>query len=74
MSKLPPPNVKRMKIEGAVILKRKSAWVKRYAKVENCIFSYKNSANDKSSKYEIDLRTAKVMLGQHDNNSPYIYI
>lgn len=28
-------------IEGIVILKRKDAWVKRYAKIENQIFSYK---------------------------------
>lgn len=28
-------------IEGIVILKRKAVWVKRYAKIENQIFSYK---------------------------------
>jgi hypothetical protein len=29
------------KIEGYIYLKRKQDWVKRYAIVQNCIFSYK---------------------------------
>lgn len=29
------------KVEGMVIIKRKAFWVKRFAKVENLIFSYK---------------------------------
>ena len=63
MSRLPPPNIKRMRIEGYVTLKRKSTFVQRYATIEKCIFSYKDTANDKKPKYEIDLRTAKVMVG-----------
>ena len=39
--------LKRLDIEGTVILKRKSAWVKRFAKVQNCTFSYKNKASYK---------------------------
>jgi hypothetical protein len=29
------------KIEGYIIMNRNQAWVKRYAKVENQVFSYK---------------------------------
>ena len=29
------------RVEGIVIIKRKAFWVKRYAKVENQLFSYK---------------------------------
>jgi biotin synthase-related radical SAM superfamily protein len=54
--------LKRLDIEGTVILKRKSAWVKRFAKVQNCSFSYKNKASDKTEKLKFDLRTAIVKL------------
>jgi hypothetical protein len=54
--------LKRLDIEGTVILKRKSAWVKRFAKVQNCTFSYKNKASDKTEKLKFDLRTAIVKL------------
>ena len=63
-----------MSISGWVTVKRKTAWVKRYAAVENRIFSYKNTATDKRAKYTADLRTARVMLGQQDDNKPYIFI
>ena len=49
-------------------------WVKRYAQVDNCQFSYKNQKGDKTYKVQIDLRKAKVMLGQRENSAPYIYI
>ena len=62
MKRLGPPSVKRLSIDGQVILKRKSKWVKRYAKIENCIFSYATSKNEQF-KYSADLRTSKVMLG-----------
>ena len=29
------------KVEGQVIIKRKAFWVKRYAKIENFVFTYK---------------------------------
>ena len=61
-------------IEGWVTLKRKKQWVKRYAFVQDNIFVYKDSPTDKREKARIDLRTAKVMLGQIDNSAPYIYI
>lgn len=61
-------------IEGQVKLKRKKQWVKRWAIVHNNIFSYKKSSNEKKVKTTIDLRTAKVMLGQSENSAPYIYI
>jgi hypothetical protein len=61
-------------IEGQVKLKRKKQWVKRWATVENNTFSYKGSNTDKKVKTTIDLRTAKVMLGQSENSAPYIYI
>lgn len=57
-----------------MILKRKTTWVKRYAKIEHCMFSYTDSQADKKFKAKIDLRQAKVMLGQKEDMSPYIYI
>lgn len=63
MKALPPPQVKRLAIQGQVTLKRKSHWVKRYATVQNCIFSYRTAQSDKTAKYTVDLRTSKVMLG-----------
>lgn len=69
--------VERLSIAGTVILKRKTQWVKRVARIEDCIFSYKNSINDKKDKMKIDLRIAKIMLGQKDQKTgedPYIYI
>mgnify|MGYP000967704446 CR=1 FL=1 len=68
------PQVQRLSIEGSVILKRKSVWVKRYAVIENCIFTYRKAQNDRTNKVKIDLRKAKVMLGQRENSAPYIYI
>ena len=69
--------VQRLSIEGSVILKRKTQWVKRVAKIEDCIFTYRNSVTDKKDKMRIDLRVAKIMLGQRDQQTgedPYIYI
>ena len=56
-----------------MILKRKTSWVKRYALVHNCHFHYKNKSNDASWKMQFDLRKAKVMLGQNEDNKPYMY-
>ena len=42
--------------------------------MHNNLFSYKKSSNEKKVKTTIDLRTAKVMLGQSENSAPYIYI
>ena len=64
---LDPPKIKRKSIEGEVTLKRKSHWVKRYAKVEKCVFSYTQSQNDNKIRFQADLRTCKVKLGQLDN-------
>jgi len=35
-----------LRVEGLVIIKRKAFWVKRYAKVENMIFSYKKDKSE----------------------------
>ena len=56
------------------MLKRKSTWVRRFARIGNCVFTYKNNSSDKKEKVAIDLRQATVKLGQRDNKSPYIYI
>ena len=42
MTSNPENTPARLSIDGMVNLKRKSAWVKRYAKIEMCIFTYKN--------------------------------
>ena len=55
-------------------MKRKNAWVKRYAIVSNCTFSYKNSQKDNKTKYTADLQKAKVLLGRESNHTPYIDI
>ena len=58
--------IKRLQIEGTVTLKRKTQWVKRYAKIADCVFTYKNQKTDKSEKCRIDLLKAKIMLGKGD--------
>ena len=55
-------------------MKRKTTWVKRWGIIRNNMFTYKGSVNDKKEKVSIDLRSAKVMLGQSENAAPYIYI
>lgn len=62
-------------LEGPVVLKRKALWVKRYAKLDNQIFSYKKDKSnfrniisseliiyigDSKTRATIDLRTSKV--------------
>ena len=54
--------LKRLEIEGPVILKRKKAWVRRVAKVQDCFFSYKNKQSDQKDKMKFDLRISKIML------------
>jgi hypothetical protein len=71
------PAIRRLQIEGMVTLKRKTQWVKRYAKIVDCVFTYKKQKTDRADKARIDLRNAKIMLGQRDpasNLAPYIYI
>jgi hypothetical protein len=36
-------------VEGTVTIKRKAFWVKRYAKVENFIFTYKKDKSKTAS-------------------------
>ena len=57
-----PPQLKRTDIEGPVILKRKKTWVRRIAKIKDCVFSYKNQVSDKKDKIQVDLRIAKVFI------------
>jgi hypothetical protein len=57
-----------------VELKRKAAWKKRYALIGHCLLTYRSGKDDKKEKMRFDLRHSKVMLGQRDNQSPYIYI
>ncbi len=54
--------LKRLEVEGPVILKRKKAWVRRIAKVQDCFFSYKNKQSDLKDKIKFDLRIANIML------------
>ena len=63
-----PPQIKRLDIEGPVILKRKKAWVRRIGKIQNCIFSYRNTISDKKEKQSIDLRIAKIFLSPAGDN------
>ena len=58
--------IKRLTIEGYLNLKRKKQWVKRYGKIEKCIFTYKNNQGDKNYKAKIDLREANIKLGQRE--------
>jgi hypothetical protein len=55
-----------MSIEGYLNLKRKTQWVKRYGKIDKCIFTYKNNQNDKNDKAKIDLREANIKLGERE--------
>ncbi len=44
------------RIEGYIIMNRNQAWVKRYAKVENQVFSYKKDKKEHGSRLSVDLR------------------
>lgn len=55
------------KIEGELILKRRAIWVKRYAKIENQIFTYKKEKRDSHIRAVIDLRSAKVKYSEPDD-------
>ena len=44
------------RIEGYIIMNRNQAWVKRYAKVENQVFSYKKDKKDRGGRLSLDLR------------------
>ena len=58
------------KVEGQVIIKRKAFWVKRYAKIENSIFTYKKDKSkyllinlvidERQARAVVDLRKATV--------------
>ena len=64
------------RIEGYVNLKRKNDWVRRYAIVDNCIFTYKKAKSDKEARKNLDLRraTIKYSAGQVANADSYIKI
>eukprot|EP00347_Sterkiella_histriomuscorum_P015068 403358431 len=62
-------------IQGNVILKRKSLYVKRFAKVENHIFQYKKDPKDSKIRAQLDLRLAKVKKSQRQTQEAnYIQI
>lgn len=61
-------------IEGIVLLRRQSNWVKRYACISNSTFTYKDSKASKNVKQTINLQTAKILLGHDDKQVPYLYI
>jgi len=64
------------RIEGYVTLKRKNDWVKRYATVDNCIFSYKKTKVDKEARKNLNLRraTIKYLAAQVAGDDSYIKI
>ena len=59
-----------------MILKRKTSWVRRIAKVNNCEFSYKNSVSDRKPKVVINLIKAKVYISPagEERKQSMIYI
>jgi len=63
-----PPSIKRVDIEGPVILKRKKQWVRRIGRIQNCIFTYRNNMSDTRDKVTIDLRKAKIFLSPSGEN------
>ena len=57
------------KIEGYVIMNRKQAWVRRYARVENQLFSYKKDKRDQSNRLVLDLRQARIRYSNSQGGS-----
>ena len=55
-------------------LKRKMDWVRRYAIVQNCIFSYKKLKVDKEARKNIDLRRASIKYSAAQVTSADSYI
>jgi hypothetical protein len=61
-------------IEGYVYLKRKQDWVKRYAIVENSVFSYKKQKTDKETRNFIDLKRSDIKYSPKNIQGGYSYI
>ena len=63
-------------MEGSVNLKRKTSWVRRFAKVGNCEFSYRNSASDRNPKVVVNLLKARVYISPagEERRQSMIYI
>ena len=57
------------RVEGSIILNRHQAWVKRYAKVENQVFSYKKDKKDQGSRLSVDLRSARIRYSNTQGGS-----
>lgn len=63
-------------IEGMLILKRKGSWVRRYASIDGPgrTMQYKKNMSERSWKYSINLRTAKITKGLRNSTQPFISI
>lgn len=70
----PDKPLMRLQIEGMVILKRKSLWVKRWASIKDRHFIYKKEKTDNQIRCIIDLSNAIVKQGRREKNIPYIYL
>lgn len=57
------------RIEGYIIINRNQAWVKRYAKVENQVFSYKKDKKDHGNRLSVDLRQARIRYSNTQGGS-----
>lgn len=58
--------LERQQIEGYVMIKRKTRWVQRYAQIRDGYFQYKETRQDISARFMIDLRKAEVLKGTLD--------
>lgn len=56
-------------LEGELILKRRSLWVRRHGSIENQIFAYRKSKHEAKVNVSIDLRQARVKYTTTGNTS-----
>lgn len=68
------PQIIRSSIEGKVIIKRKTAWVQRYAQVRDAIFQYKQDRYSINARYITDLRNCIVRKGTLEKGQGYFEI
>jgi hypothetical protein len=66
--------IQRQQIEGNVMIKRKTAWVTRFASIKDSIFIYKKDRYSIDARYMTDLRKTNVRKGTLEDGKGYFEI
>jgi hypothetical protein len=66
--------ITRQSCEGKVRIKRKTAWVDRYAQIKDALFQYKEDRYSIKARFMTDLRKCEVRKGKLDGDRGYFQI